>query len=400
MKDFPLKELGLKDEDIVLRLKGITRLAAQNLEAPVSWLSIFETDEVREVRLAEFGVVEKLPNGVAASLDESICKYVYESEAPFAISNLKVDERTASIRLVQQDILRSFIGAPVRAASGRVIGSLSCLHTEPTEWGPLQVETLKLLADCVDDLIRARTLELKRQRVEDQLQNVLDARSGFIAHMSHEIRTPLTGIIGSIRLLDSMNLDGREGELIRLMNRTALRLLDVVNDSFDLAKLDAGDVSLVTQPCDLSALALDVMDAHRDLARLKSVQMSLTESPLGTRYMGDPKMISFIISKLFGNAIKFTQSGNADIRITQDNSGQVLISVIDTGIGVACERQKTIFEAFEQASPEKSRLHGGTGLGLALVERVVRLMNGKISMNSQIDKGTAVTVVLPLERVI
>jgi signal transduction histidine kinase len=400
MKDFTLKELGLNDENIVLRLKSITQLAAQTLEASVSWISIFETDDVRGVRLAEFGVVERLPNGVAASLDGSICKYVYEYEAPLAISNLKVDDRTASIRFVKQDVLRSFIGVPVRAASGRVIGTLSCLHTESTEWEPLHFETLKLFADCVDELVRARTLEVERQRFKNKLQNVLDVQRGFIAHMSHEIRTPLTGVIGSIRLLDSMNLDGREGELIRLMNRTALRLLDVVNDSFDLAKLDAGEVSFVTQPCDLSSLALDVMDSHQELARNKSVKMSFTETLSGTQYMADPKMISFIINKLFENAIKFTQSGSAEIRINQDNSGQVVIRVIDTGIGICCERQKTIFEAFEQASPKKSRLNGGTGLGLALVERVVRLMSGEISMNSQVDKGTSVTVVLPLKSVI
>lgn len=392
-----LEDLGLVGHARHLRLDSITRLAASVIGAPVATVSVIQTDLDRQFFTASQGLPDTLTESRETPLEMSICRFVKESGCPLVIPDLLADPRTADNPMVLEHGLRSYIGVPIHAGTGRPIGSLCCIKTEVYDWTEAQIDTLLQLAACVDDLIQLSTVKLDEQKVNRKLRAIAGARSGFVTHIGHEVRTPLTGMVGSIRLLDRLNLDGRAGELVGLLNRATVRLLDIVDDALDLARIDAGKFRIAHDICDLDRIAADTVAAHRAAADMKSVVTGVTSSLSGQVYLADRMALASVLDTLFGNAVKFTTAGQAAIRLSQDSYGNVRIEVSDTGIGIPPALQGSLFDEFEQAGPRIARKYGGTGLGMAMVKRLVELMDGEIELISQPERGTTVTIVLPLE---
>lgn len=398
-KNYTFEALGLMDSRMDQSLLNIIELAARVLDAPSSFASILEHHKSRQFFPACFGLPDELEEKRETPIDESICRFVQADQKTVAICDLLLDERTKDNPLVHRHGLRSYIGTPIHTVSGKVIGALCCMSTRPNQWTSVDRDSLERLALCIDDIIRARAISLEERKTNDRLNKLTSARSGFIAHMSHEIRTPLTGILGSIRLLNSMNLEGKPGDLIGLLNRSSVRLLDFVNDTLDLAKLDAGRFKIIEEECDLAALATDVMATYKDVADSKSISLKLDDGLSGTSYLLDKMAIGSIVHNLLGNAVKFTEEGFVAMDLAEDGYGQVVISITDTGIGIPEAYQATIFDEFEQAGPTIARTHGGTGLGMAIVKRLVEIMDGEINLESRPGAGTKISVTLPLEAV-
>lgn len=395
-KNYSFKALGLLDESTDQSVLNIIDLASSMLDAPISFASLIEHSKSRQYIPASIGFPSELEEARETPIEESICKYVQKDQKTITIPDLLLDDRTKDNPLIHRYGLRSYLGTPIHAVSGKTIGALCCMHTSPTRWTALDIATLEKLALCVDDIIKARALALEEQKANEKLAQLAAARSGFIAHMSHEIRTPLTGFIGSVRLLNSMNLEGKSGELINLLNRSSSRLLDVVKDALQLAKLDAGQFKIVEEECNLGVLVREVMTSHLDIANSKSVDLRVNDGLSGNIYLLDRRAMDSIVHNLLGNAVKFTETGYAQIDLSEDESGQVVIDFIDTGIGIPEEYHATIFEEFEQAGPKIARKYGGTGLGMAIVKRLVEMMDGEIILQSRPSEGTKVSVILPL----
>lgn len=395
-KNYSFEALGLLDESTDQSLLNIIDLASSMLDAPISFASLLEHSKSRQYFPASIGFLSELEEARETPIEESICKYVQQDQKTITIPDLLTDDRTKDNPLIHRYGLRSYLGTPIHAVSGKTIGALCCMHTSPTRWTALDIATLEKLALCVDDIIKARALALEEQKANEKLAQLAAARSGFIAHMSHEIRTPLTGFIGSVKLLNSMNLEGKPGELINLLNRSSSRLLDVVNDALQLAKLDAGQFKIFEEECDLGVFVREVMTSHLDIAISKSVDLRVSDGLSGKIYLLDRRAMESIVHNLLGNAIKFTEMGFAQIDLSEDESGQVVIAFIDTGIGIPEEYHATIFEEFEQAGPKIARKYGGTGLGMAIVKRLVEMMDGEIILQSRPGEGTKVSVTLPL----
>lgn len=398
-KNYSFEALGLLDSSIDLSMLNIVDLASSMLGAPVSFTSLIERNKSRQFFPASIGFPTELEEARETPIEESICKYVQQDQKTIAISDLLVDDRTKDNPLIHRYGLRSYLGTPIHAVSGKVIGALCCMNVLPIDWSETDIATLEKLAFCVDDIIKARAMALEERKANEKLTQLAAARSGFVAHMSHEIRTPLTGFIGSVRLLNSMNLEGKPGELIGLLNRSSGRLLDVVNDALQLAKLDAGQFKIFEEECDLGALAKDVMTSYLDLAAHKSIDLKVNDGLGNKTYVLDRRAMESIVHNLFGNAVKFTEAGFARIDLSEDESGQVVIGIIDSGIGIPEEYHATIFEEFEQAGPKIARKYGGTGLGMAIVKRLVEMMDGEISLQSHPGEGTRISVILPLRSV-
>lgn len=396
-KNYSFEELGLLDSSIDLSMLNIIDLASSMLHAPISFASLIERGKSRQYFPASIGFPRDLEEARQTPIEESICKFVQQDQKTIAIPDLLLDDRTKDNPLIHRYGFRSYIGTPIHGVSGKPIGALCCMDTKPTSWTDLDLVTLEKLALCVDDIIKTRAMALEERKANEKLKKLAAARSGFIAHMSHEIRTPLTGFIGSVRLLNSMNLDGKPGELIGLLNRSSGRLLDVVNDTLQLAKLDAGHFKMFEEECDLGELAKDVMTSYLDLATGKSIELQITDGLAGKIYVFDRRAMESVIHNLFGNAVKFTEAGSARIDLSEDENGQVVIAFIDTGIGIPEEYHATIFEDFEQAGPRIARKYGGTGLGMSIVKRLVEMMDGRISLKSRPGDGTTITVTLPLQ---
>ena len=234
------------------------------------------------------------------------------------------------------------------------------------------------------------------------LQASSEAKSEFLANMSHEIRTPLNAIVGMGELLSDMKQTAEAQQYLAILRRASENLLAIVNDVLDLSKIEAGRVDIEQVPVNLESLINGVCEIMAMRAHERGLEfVSYIDPDLPAELLADPTRIRQVMINLIGNAIKFTEEGEINVRVEQKaGSPEDLLAIefscSDTGEGIAPDRQQKIFEAFAQADASTTRTHGGTGLGLAISARLVELMGGRIALESQPGRGSKFSFVLPL----
>ena len=239
--------------------------------------------------------------------------------------------------------------------------------------------------------------ELKAAKADAEAATV--AKAGFLANMSHEIRTPMNGVIGFAELLLASDLSPGQHRDVRLIADSGKAMMKLLNDILDLSKIEAGQLDVVAEPFDLPHAVRACGKLLGPSAAQKHLDFAVSVADEVPRYLlGDGLRVRQVVLNLLGNAIKFTERGSVsvDVRLIEDQGEPSLaITVRDTGIGIAPDRQTSIFEEFVQADHSITRRYGGTGLGLAISNRLATLMGGRIAVESVVGQGTAVTFVLP-----
>jgi len=251
-----------------------------------------------------------------------------------------------------------------------------------------------------EDVERAKE---KLQKLNRKLEEASQIKSDFLANTSHELRTPLNSIIGFLGLiLDGYCVDKQEErEFLRNAQQSAKQLLSIINDVLDLAKIEAGRMELDLQEVELRGLFDEVGALTQVQAQQKKLKLSYTcENHPSPKVYADPGKLRQILINLVGNAIKFTDKGSITVRsLVQEERGNVLIEVVDTGVGVPADAQKKLFEKFRQADGSSTRRHGGTGLGLTITKNLVEIMGGKVKLESWGEgRGSKVSFTVPLYR--
>ncbi len=239
-----------------------------------------------------------------------------------------------------------------------------------------------------------KSLNIERQRAQD----LAEARARFLAHMSHEIRTPLNSVIGLADVLQGMVKQPDARELVGHIQNSGDLLMHIVNDILDVSKLQANAVTLEERPFDVDALLRQITASHEVKCREKKLVLEVDIQPGATGYwLGDPHRVNQILQNVVGNAVKFTESGS--VRVLASGSDQLTLVVEDSGIGMTKAQIASMFDEFSQADEGITRRFGGTGLGMAIVHKLVKVMGGQIDVQSQLGEGTRFTITLPLRRV-
>ncbi|MCZ4748215.1 ATP-binding protein [Legionella pneumophila serogroup 1] len=244
-------------------------------------------------------------------------------------------------------------------------------------------------------------LSLEKKKTEEKSRQ----KSEFIANMSHEIRTPMNGVIGFTNVLLESKLDPLQLDYVKTIKSSAQDLLSIINDILDFSKIDAGKLNLDCIPLDIRGCIDEVLSLASPNAHKKGIDLiPITDINVPKMVLGDPLRIKQIISNLVTNAVKFTDHGYVLIRtkIEQetDKDYTLLFTITDTGIGISPEDQTKLFTAFNQADTSITRRYGGSGLGLVICKKLCEEMHGRISLTSEINKGSTFSARIKVEKLV
>lgn len=267
-------------------------------------------------------------------------------------------------------------------------------------------DEIGLLSETFNDMIEAMgeaNKQLLQARIEADHANHM--KSDFLAVMSHEIRTPMNGIVGTADLLMETRLDYQQKHYAEVIVKSCQTLLDLINDVLDFSKIEAGKLELEHTDFDLVDHAQNIIDMAEITVHQKGLKLYFINN-LSENYhvYGDPTRLRQVLTNLTSNAAKFTQDGSITISLDEvvaDNlpSDKKLfkITVKDTGIGIAADRQEQIFDSFSQADTSTTRKYGGSGLGLSICKKLVTIMGGEIGVISTENQGSEFWFTVPLD---
>ncbi len=329
-------------------------------------------------------------------------------ERSIAATNARSDPRTRELERIYlaKHSIASVIDSPIRL-QGQVVGVLCCGHIGLSRQWTLEEQGF---VGSAADLVSLALEASNRCKAQEQLEAALKmaevanrAKSSFLANMSHEIRTPLNAIIGYSELLQEEAEELGYEKLIpdlRKVHAAGKHLCAVISDVLDLSKIEAGKMQLRQERFDIAGLVSEIVSTARPLIERNQNDFEVRTAPGLGMMFGDKTRIRQIVLNLLSNAGKFTESGCVRFEVVREVAhlrNWIRFTVRDSGIGIAEDALKTLFEDFTQIDSSVTRKYAGTGLGLAISRKVCNMMGGEISVQSKLGEGSTFTVRIPAD---
>ncbi len=340
----------------------------------------------------------KLP--IEPEAPKSVIWMVHNTDQPFVVNNVAQDPNHRPHPLLPDT--QAEMAVPLKIGD-RVMGALDVQSSEIDAFSLDDVAVLQILADQIAVAVdNARSFEITQQAMEE-IRELDRLKSQFLANMSHELRTPLNSIIGFSRVI-LKGIDGPINETqqqdLEAIHSSGQHLLNMINDILDLSKVEAGKMELAIEEVELNDIIMGVMSTATGL--IKETSITLTHdipADLPTVY-ADRTRVRQVLLNLLQNATKFTEDGNIHVegraQEGPEGSPEVVISVTDSGIGIAQEDQEALFEPFSQVDTSPTRKTGGSGLGLSISRHLIEMQGGRIDLISEIGEGSTFYFTLPV----
>lgn len=251
------------------------------------------------------------------------------------------------------------------------------------------------------DITQARAAEHLMAQARNQAESANRAKSEFLANMSHELRTPLNAIVGFAEIVGTEIFgpmtEKKYLEYIKDIHSSGLHLLSIINEVLDMAKIEAGKLTLDYERVDILRVIKDTLLMVREQAQNRNIELAVTMRAKEMAFLGDERAIKQALLNIVSNAVKFSRhGGRVDLRTTQDTQDSLILEIEDQGIGMSKEAMSRVLQPFEQADSSTTRSHGGTGLGLPIAKGLVEALGGALTLESCEGEGTRVRIMLPM----
>lgn len=295
-----------------------------------------------------------------------------------------------------------FNGSVYQDDKGKVLGVV-IVGRDVTDQKRIATELIeaRVFAELATEI--AEEAKLKAENATLIAENAVKAKQQFLSNMSHEIRTPMNAIIGFTKVVLKTDLSGKQKEYLEAIKISGDALIVLINDILDLAKVDAGKMTFEKTPFKMKSSISAMLHLFETKILEKNLKLVKEyDDKIPTVLVGDPVRLHQVILNLISNAVKFTTKGKITVSVDllyEDEDKIILkFAITDTGIGISEEKIGTIFENFQQATSETSRLYGGTGLGLAIVKQLIEPQGGSIRVTSMLNEGSTFSFTLPFQK--
>ncbi len=305
------------------------------------------------------------------------------------------------IPLFREVGVECFAGEVLVSSRGEAIGMILVAGRKPLDSSELLESVLRLVAGRAAGELERRDFEEMLVQAKEAAESASQTKSEFLANMSHEIRTPLNGLMGMMQLLQTTPLDEEQKNYVDIALMSNKRLTSLLTDILDLSRVEAGRMEFCKAPFDLRETCEEVINMFRPTASQADVGLAfICDASVPQQLVGDAQRVRQILFNLVGNAVKFTQAGKITVEAVQLQTSaysepRVFIKITDTGIGIAEDKLRDIFQPFNQVENSYTRRYQGAGLGLSIVKRLVEMMGGVLSVASEPGKGTAFYLSIP-----
>lgn len=339
-------------------------------------LSEFEAQTLK----SEFGKGEGLPG------------YVWVSKKPKWLVNISDQPLLINRSSIEEIQMQSALVFPILFRN-EVIGVIEffSFKSKKDDYNILQmIESLSLQ---IGAFIERKQAEDELIKAKKEAEESVKSKDQFLTNMSHEIRTPMNAIIGFTQLILQSNLNDKQSEFANSVKVAAENLLSIINDILDFSKIESGVIKIESSPTDIHQTFKNVYDLLKISASQKNLEFILETDPrIPDAVLCDALRLNQILINLVGNAIKFTEKGrvkfSAEVVKIENSLYEIVFKVKDTGIGIEKEKQKDIFERFNQVNNDINRKYEGTGLGLSISKNLIELLGGRLNMQSEIGVGS------------